>query len=318
MGISPGVMNVLKLVECTVAKRMNERILVTGVSGPIGAALLPLLKARGYRIVRLVRHTASREGEIRWNPSEPLQANSVSGFEAVIHLAGESVVGRWTAAKKKQILESRVFGTKNLCAALAGASQKPRVFVSASAIGYYGDRGEEILSERSPSGQGFLPEVCRQWEAATKAASEAGIRAVSVRIGILLSAGGGALHKMLTPFRFGLGGRMGNGRQWWSWIHVQDLVGAIHHILKSDLLEGPVNGVGPHPVTNAEFTSTLASVLARPAIFPMPAIAARLVFGQMADELLLASQRVEPAKLVGSGYPFQFTDLRHALVDLLH
>jgi uncharacterized protein len=297
---------------------MQARILVTGVSGPIGAALLPFLKARGYRIVRLVRHTASGEGEIRWNPSEPLDASSVSGFEAVIHLAGESVVGRWTEAKKKQILESRVFGTKNLCTALARASEKPRVLLSASATGYYGHRGDEILSERSPSGQGFLPEVCRQWEAATKSASDAGIRAISLRIGILLSARGGALHEMLTPFRFGLGGRLGDGRQWWSWIHVQDLVGAVYHILKRDFLEGPVNGVCPHPVTNAEFTRTLASVLSRPAIFPMPAMAARLVFGQMADELLLASQRVEPGKLIGSGYPFQFTDLRGALADLLH
>jgi uncharacterized protein len=295
----------------------GERVLVSGVSGPIGAALLPFLKARGCRIVHLVRHTASGEGEIAWKPSAPLDANSVSGFEAVIHLAGESIIGHWTETKKRRILESRVLGTKNLCQALAKAPQKPRVFVSASAIGYYGDRGEESLRERSPSGDGFLPKVCQQWEAATKTASDAGIRAVSIRIGIVLSAGGGALPKMLTPFRFGLGGRMGNGRQWWSWIHVQDLVGAIYHILKTDLLQGPVNGVCPHPVTNAEFTMTLASVLSRPAIFPMPAIAARLVFGQMADELLLASQRVEPAKLIASGYPFQFTDLRTALMDLL-
>jgi uncharacterized protein len=296
---------------------MNEPVLVSGVSGPIGAALLPFLKTRGYRIVRLVRRTASEEGEIRWNPSAPLDRNSVSGFGAVIHLAGESVIGRWTEAKKKRILESRVLGTKNLCEALAQAPQRPRVFVCASATGYYGDRGEESLRERSPSGQGFLPEVCRQWEAATKPAADAGIRTVSLRMGVVLSTRGGALQKMLTPFRLGLGGRIGTARQWWSWIHVEDLIGAIHHILKNDLLQGPVNGVGPRPVTNAEFTRTLASVLSRPAIFPMPAMAARLVFGQMADEVLLASQRVEPAQLIASGYPFQFIDLRNALVDLL-
>jgi uncharacterized protein len=296
---------------------MNDRVLVSGVSGPIGAALLPFLKARSCRIVRLVRNRPSGEGETAWRPSAPLDANSVSGFDAVIHLAGESVFGRWTEAKKRRILESRVLGTNNLCQALARAPQKPRVLVCASAIGYYGDRGDENLRERSTSGQGFLPEVCRQWEAATKPASDAGIRTVSIRTGIALSARGGALQKMLTPFRLGLGGRIGNGGQWWSWVHVQDLVGAIHHILKTDLLQGPVNGVCPHPVTNAEFTRILASVLSRPAIFPMPAIAARLVFGQMADEMLLASLRVEPAKLISSGYPFQFTDLRSALVDLI-
>jgi uncharacterized protein (TIGR01777 family) len=296
---------------------MNENVLVSGVSGLIGAALLPFLKTRGYRIVRLVRRTASEEGEIGWNPSAPLDANAVSGFGAVIHLAGESVIGRWTEAKKKRILESRALGTKNLCEALAKAPQKPRVLVCASATGYYGDRGEESLRERSTSGRGFLSEVCRQWEAATKPAADAGIRTVSLRIGIVLSTRGGALQKMLTPFRLGLGGRIGTARQWWSWIHVEDLIGAIHHILKNDLLQGPVNGVCPRPVTNAEFTRTLASVLSRPAIFPVPAIAARLAFGQMADEVLLASQRVEPAKLIASGYPFQFVDLRNALLDLL-
>jgi uncharacterized protein (TIGR01777 family) len=191
------------------------------------------------------------------------------------------------------------------------------VLISASAVGYYGDRGEEVLREDSPSGQGFLPEVCREWEAATKPATDTGIRTVQIRIGLVLSPVGGALQKMLTPFRLGVGGNMGSGRQWWSWIDVQDLVGAIHHILKSDLLQGPVNLVAPKPVTNAEFTKTLAAVLSRPAIFPMPVFAARLAFGQMADELLLASQRVEPTKLISSGYPFQHSDLRKALEAIL-
>lgn len=291
----------------------SPRILVSGVSGPIGAALLPSLKARGYEITRLVRGPVSREGQIGWDPATPLSPESVSGFEAVIHLAGESIVGRWTEAKKKRILDSRVQGTRHLAEALAKTKDRPRVLVAASAIGYYGDRGDEFLREESSSGQGFLPEVCRQWEAAAQPATQAWIRTVYMRTGVVLSQKGGALQKMLPPFRLGLGGNIGNGQQWLSWIDVQDWVGALHHILKTDLLQGPVNLVSPKPVTNAEFTKTLASVLSRPAIFPMPAFAARLVFGQMADELLLASQRVEPSKLVASGYPFQYSDLKKSL-----
>lgn len=292
------------------------RILVSGVSGPIGAALLPSLQARGYQVTRLVRGAAGHT-QIPWDPARPPAPESVSGFDAIIHLAGETVVGRWTAAKKARIRDSRVLGTRNLAQALAQASQRPPVLITASAIGYYGDRGDEILREDSSPGKGFLPEVCREWEAATEAASAAGIRTAQVRIGLVLSPVGGALQKMLTPFKLGLGGNMGNGRQWWSWIDVGDLVGAIHHILENDRLAGPVNAVAPSPVTNAEFTKTLAGVLSRPAILPMPALAARLAFGQMADELLLASQRVEPTKLMASGYPFQHSDLKKALEDLL-
>jgi uncharacterized protein len=295
----------------------SSRILVSGVSGPIGEALMPSLKAGGYSVTRLVRGKPSGESQIAWDPLQPLAPESVSGFEAVIHLAGESVVGRWTEGKKRSILESRALGTRHLAEALAKTSKRPRVMISASASGYYGNRNDEILRETSSSGNGFLPEVCRQWEGATKVASEAGIRTVHLRIGIMLSTTGGALQKMLLPFRMGVGGSMGTGAQWWSWIHIQDLVGAVHHILKSDLIQGPVNAVAPRPVTNAEFTRTLASVLSRPAIFPMPAFAARLAFGQIADELLLASQRIEPAKLISSGYPFQYPDLRRALENLL-
>jgi uncharacterized protein (TIGR01777 family) len=287
------------------------RILVSGVSGPIGAALLPSLHARGYQVIRLVRLGASGEGQIPWEPAQPLAPESVTGFDAVIHLAGETVVGRWTATKKARIRDSRVLGTRHLAQALAQAALRPSVLITASAVGYYGDRGDEILREDSPPGQGFLPEVCREWEAATQVAAAAGIRTAQVRIGLVLSPVGGALQKMLTPFKLGLGGNMGNGHQWWSWIDVQDLVGAIHHILENDRLKGPVNAVAPNPVTNAEFTKTLARVLSRPAIFPMPA------FGQMADELLLASQRVEPGKLVASGYVFQSSDLRAMLENLL-
>jgi hypothetical protein len=254
---------------------------------------------------------------VTWDPEKPPSPEAVSGFEAVIHLAGETIVGRWTDAKKKKIRDSRVAGTRHLAEALAKAAQRPRVFIAGSAIGYYGDRGEEVLREDSASGTGFLCEVCREWEAAAQPAIDAGIRTANIRTGVVLSPNGGALGKMLPPFKMGLGGRIGDGRQWMSWIDVQDMVGAIHHIMKTDLLQGPVNMTAPKPVTNAEFTKTLAAVLHRPAIFPMPAFAARLAFGQMADELLLASQRVEPTKLVRSGYPFQHADLRGALTAIL-
>jgi len=275
------------------------------------------LNARGYEVTRLVRSPASGEGQINWDPAKPLAPESVSGFAAVIHLAGESIVGRWTEAKKKRIRESRVGPTRNLAQSLAKAKDRPRVFVTASAIGYYGDRGDEVLRESSAPGKGFLAEVCRDWEAASQPAADAGIRSVQLRTGLVLSPDGGALQKMVLPFRLGIGGNIGNGRQWWSWIDIQDWVGALHHILKTDLLQGAVNLVAPRPVTNAEFTKILASVLSRPAIFPMPAFAARLAFGQMADELLLARQRVEPAKLISSGYPFHYSDLRKALEAIL-
>jgi uncharacterized protein (TIGR01777 family) len=287
-------------------------ILVSGASGLIGAALLPALVERGYQVVRLVRSANPAAGQIAWDPAQPLRPQSVSGFEAVVHLAGESVVGRWTEAKKRRILESRVQGTRHLAEALAEAPLRPRVLVSASAIGYYGNRGDAVLTEDSPPGQGFLPEVCGAWERAAEPAERARIRTVQLRIGIVLSRDGGALQKMLAPFRLGAGGNLGDGRQWWSWIDVRDLVGAICHALTGTVV-GPVNLVSPRPVTNREFTKTLGAVLSRPAIVPMPAFAARLVFGQMADELLLASQRVEPAKLIAGGYSFEHTELKAAL-----
>ncbi len=296
---------------------MISRILVSGVSGPIGAALLPSLKSRGYEVTRLVRGTPAGSDQIAWNPGQPIAPEKVSGFDAVIHLAGESIVGRWTKAKKIKIRESRVAGTTNLAAALAQADPKPRVFVCSSAIGYYGDRGNEVLHETSKSGVGFLPDVCREWEAATQAAAKAGIRTVQMRTGVVLSPQGGALSKMLLPFKMGVGGKIGDGWQWMSWIDVQDVVGAIHHILKSDLLQGPVNIVAPKPVTNAEFTKTLGSVLSRPAILPVPALAVKLAFGEMGETVLLGSQRVEPTQLVMSGYPFRFSTLQASLEHIL-
>jgi hypothetical protein len=241
----------------------------------------------------------------------------VSGFDAIIHLSGESVAGRWTAAKKRRIRDSRVASTRNLSQALASGEKKPAVFLSASAIGYYGNRGEEDLTEESRPGSGFLAEVSHEWEAATKPASDAGVRTVNLRIGIVLSRHGGALKPMLLPFRFGLGGRIGSGQQWWSWIHIDDLVSAVWHILRTESVHGVVNMTAPNPATNAEFTRTLASELHRPAMLPIPAFVARLAFGELADEGLLSSARVKPKKLMTSRFEFQFPNLSEALTNLL-
>jgi uncharacterized protein len=268
--------------------------------------------------VRLVRGSAKNSSQISWDPLAPLPSQSVSGFDAVIHLAGESVVGHWTNQKKSAIRDSRVLGTRHLARALAQSEVKPRVLICASAIGFYGNRGDEILGEKSPMGRGFLAEVCGEWEDISQIASDAGIRTVNIRIGLVLSPKGGVLGKMLTPFNLGLGGRIGSGQQWSSWIHVDDIVGGIHHAMQTDSLAGPVNLVAPNAVRNAEFTKVLASVLRRPAIFPVPEFALRLAFGkQAADEMLLASQRVQPGKLGSSGYKFRFRELRPALENLL-
>src|ERR1700726_2368029 len=288
---------------------MSSRILVSGVSGPIGSALLPSLRTSGWSVVRLVRGGAAGGGQIAWDPAKPIAPEDVSGFDAVIHLAGESIFGRWTAVKKAKIRNSRVAGTLHLASALARAEDKPKVFICGSAIGYYGNRGDETLQEGSAPGTGFLAEVCREWEEAAAPAVEAGIRTAHLRTGIVLSPKGGALGAMLVPFKLGLGGRTGDGRQWMSWIDVQDMVGGILHILKNEAMQGPVNMVGPKPVRNAEFAATLASVLSRPAIFPMPAFVAKAVFGEMGEELLLGGQNVEAGKLISSGYLFRYGEL---------
>ncbi len=295
-----------------------NRVLVSGVSGPIGAALLPYLESQGARIVRLVRGQARGVDQVSWDTLQPFAPVAVSGFEAVIHLAGESIAGRWTEAKKNAIRESRVQGTTHLATALAQCESRPRVFICASAIGCYGNRGDEVLTEASAAGQGFLPEVCGEWEAASRIAADAGIRTVNLRIGLVLSPKGGALEKMLTPFKLGVGGRIGSGQQWWSWVHVDDIVGALHQALHTGSLSGPVNMVAPNPARNTEFTQVLASVLRRPAFCSVPAFAARLAFGKMAaEELLLSSARVTPAKLLDSGYAFRFPELRATLEELL-
>jgi uncharacterized protein len=292
---------------------MSVKVLISGASGPIGAALLSLLRERGDQVTKLVRHSTSQSGEIQWDPMQPVSPESVSGFDAVIHLAGESIVGRWNPKRKAAIRDSRVLGTRHLAEALAKAKQPPSVLVSASAIGYYGNRGEEVLREDSAPGAGFLPDVCREWEAVTAAASHAGIRVVNVRIAMVLSPKGGALEAMVTPFRLGVGGRMGSGQQWWSWIDVGDLAAAFVFAMENKSVQGPVNGASPNAVRNAEFTKVLASTLSRPAIFPMPAFAARLALGEMADELLLASQHVVPDRLTSSGFRFQYGELAASL-----
>ncbi len=292
------------------------RILVSGSRGLIGSELIPALESAGHTVVRLVRGNA-KAGEVGWLPSGHIATAALEGVDAVIHLAGETIQGRWTAEKKHAIRESRIEGTRNLVAALSKMGRPPQVFISASAIGYYGDRGTEILTEESPGGIDFLAQVVRDWEAAAEAASQAGIRTVETRLGVVLSPKGGALAKMLTPFRLGAGGRVGSGRQVWSWIAIEDVIGAVLHILSTSVLRGPVNVVAPHPVSNAEFTRTLARVLHRPALFPMPAIAVRTVFGEMGSALLLSSQRAIPAKLEATGYRFKFPDLKRALEHLL-
>lgn len=292
-------------------------ILASGTSGPIGGALVPALEAAGHRVTRLVRRAPAARGEFQWDPSKPIVPETVSGYDAVIHLAGETIVGHWDAKKKQKIRDSRVTSTRNLVQALVQSANTPRVLISASAIGYYGDRGSEMLTENSEPGYNFLGMVCREWEAATQPAAEAGIRTVQVRIGVMLSMAGGALKQMVTPFRYGLGGIIGNGKQYWSWVALDDVVGAVQHALAHEGLAGPVNVVSPHPVTNIDFTRAIAQVVRRPALFPLPPFAVRLFFGQMGEELLLASARVLPTKLEASGYKFRYPELKPALVDIL-
>jgi len=295
------------------------RILLTGSSGLIGHALLSFLTADGHKVVPLTRSQTHAGGRhISWDPAAGMiDVKDLEDFDAVVHLAGESIVGRWTPERKARILESRVKGTRLLCESLAHLRSRPIVLVSASAIGFYGNRGDRVLDEESPAGSLFLSEVAKAWEAATQPARRNGIRVVNLRIGFVLSKAGGGLAAMLLPFKLGMGGRVGNGRQYLSWIAIDDVVGAISYAILSDALHGPVNAVAPHPVTNREFTKTLGRVLWRPTIFPLPAFAARMVMGEMADELLLASTRVEPKRLLASGYEFKFPQLPDALRHVL-
>ena len=306
-------------VECLAM----ARVLISGASGLIGSALLPVLESGGDEVVRLVRGPARAKNEVQWEPMREVSPELVSGFDVVIHLSGENVAGRWTAEKKRKIRDSRVVSTRNLAWAIAKAEIPPRTFVCASAIGYYGNRGNEVLTEDSTSGEGFLPEVCREWEAAAHVGI-AGVRVVNLRFGIVLSKEGSALKEMLRPFRLGLGGKVGRGRQWWSWIHIEDAISAVLNCLPAGRgrlaphnLSGAVNIVSPNPVTNAEFTRVLAAVMRRPAIFAVPAFAAKLAFGEFAEEGMLASARVLPKKLEESGFEFRYRELGGAIAELL-
>ncbi|CAN5816965.1 hypothetical protein BH20ACI3_BH20ACI3_10080 [soil metagenome] len=295
------------------------KLLISGSHGLVGKALVKSLEAEGHEIFRLVRHAPGSDSEIEWSPERySIALARLEGFDAVVHLAGESIAsGRWDEEKKRKIRESRVKGTKLLSDALANLARPPRILISASAIGYYGNRGDELLTETSRPGEDFLAGVCVEWEKATAHAAEKGIRVVNTRFGIILDSEGGALAKMLPPFRMGVGGKIGGGKQWMSWIALADVIGAIEHVLASETLNGPVNFVTPNPVRNAEFTQTLGRVLSRPTIFPIPAFGARLVFGEMADALLLSSQRVEPGRLKTADYQFKYSQLEGALRHVL-
>lgn len=296
------------------------KILVSGASGLVGSAVVSNLSSKGVEVLQLVRATPRDEArEVLWNPEKGIEdAGKLEGLDAVIHLAGEPIAeGRWTEEKKRRIRESRVRGTGVLAEALARLERRPSALLSASAIGYYGSRGAEILTEETKPGDDFLARVCRGWEEATAPAVEAGIRVVKMRFGVILSAQGGALAKMLTPFKLGVGGRLGSGEQYMSWITLDDVVGVIDYLLEQDSLSGPVNTVAPEPVTNREFTKALGEALSRPTLFPVPKFALRLAFGEMADVALLASQRVEPARLKASGYIFKHPKLKAALRHVL-
>lgn len=296
-----------------------KRILVTGASGLVGTALVPLLRTAGHEIVTAVRRTPSGVHEIQWEPEKGrLAAGDLDGFDAVVHLAGENIAGgRWTAARKARMKASRVDGTTLLANQLTSLKNPPSVLVSASAIGFYGERGEEALDESSPAGTGFLPEVCAPWEAATAAATDRGIRVVLPRIGVVLSPQGGALAKMLRPFGMGVGGVVGSGRQYMSWITLDDLIGVLFRAVHDDRMRGPVNAVAPEPVSNLTFTKTLGHVLARPTVAPLPAPMVSLLFGEMGRELLLSSTRVLPARLDELGHDFRHTHLEAGLRHVL-
>jgi uncharacterized protein (TIGR01777 family) len=295
------------------------KILVTGATGMIGTALIARLKKEGHDTARLVRSGPAAGTDVLWDPNAgTINLAGLEGFDAVVHLAGESIAsGRWTAARKERIRKSRVKGTRLLAESLVKLQHPPKVLVSSSAIGYYGDRGNTVLTEESSPGTGFLSDVCRLWEAATEPASQKGIRVVHVRTGIVLSTRGGALVAMLLPFRLGVGGKIGTGGQYMSWITITDQCRAIVHAIQTEKIRGPINAVSPNAVTNAVFTKALGAALHRPTLFPLPAFAARMMLGEMADALLLASTRVQPARLQSSGFTFNDREIGPALKHVL-
>jgi uncharacterized protein (TIGR01777 family) len=300
-------------------KVLTMKVLVSGSSGLIGSALVNRLRRDGHEVVRLVRGAADAPDTVGWDPrAGTIDAAALDGVGGVVHLAGAPIAAsRWSKRVKQQILASRVEGTRTLAEALARLLQPPRVLVSASGVGFYGDRGDEVLDEDGLGGTGFLAEVARQWEAATAAASAAGIRVVMMRLGVVLSASGGALPRMVLPFKFGAGGPVGSGRQYMSWITLDDAVSAMLYAVETDTLSGPVNTVAPSPVTNREFASVLGRVLRRPSVLPLPALAVKTLMGEMGVELLLASTRAVPGKLEASGFTFEHPELEDGLRHVL-
>jgi hypothetical protein len=294
------------------------RVAVSGSHGLIGRALVPLLTTGGHHVIRLVRRSAA-DGEVAWSPNaDRFDASPLEGIDGVVHLAASNIAaGRWTDSRKQLLRDSRVSATRVLSEGLARLARPPKVLVAASAVGWYGDRGEQLLDEQSRAGHGFLADLAQEWEAATQPAMQAGIRVVSLRFGVVLSPQDGALRKMLPAFRWGVAGTLGSGRQYWSWIALDDAAGAIQHALLTDSLIGPVNAVAPSPVTNRDFTKTLGRVLARPTWIPVPATVIRWMVGEMADELLLSSARVVPRRLMETGYDFRHDNLEEALRHLL-
>ncbi len=290
------------------------KILVAGSSGLIGTAFCSRLEREGHEVVRLVRR-APAQGELYWDPEAgELEQEALEGIEAAVHLGGRNIAGgRWTATVKEQLRQSRVQTTQLLATRLAELVAPPKVLVCASAVGIYGHRRDEELDEESDTGEGFLAELGRAWEGASALAAEAGIRVVQARLGIVLSRRGGALAKMLLPFRLGVGGKIGDGRQYVGWISLEDAVAALIYAVENDALRGPVNLTAPQPVTNAELTRTLGRVLRRPTLLPLPAFAAKVVLGELAEEGLLASQRVRPTRLLEAGFEFAYPELEGAL-----
>ena len=295
------------------------KILVTGATGLVGSELVPFLTQQGHEVNRLTHSKPKEANDIVWDPARnQLPKARIEGTDAIVHLAGENIAGkRWNEKVKEELRRSRLDGTKLLCETIAQMQSPPKSLICASAIGFYGNRGSELLNETSAAGTGFLADLCKDWEAACEPARQKGIRVVNIRIGVVLTPKGGALAKMIPPFKMGVGGIMGSGNQYWSWISIDDVVGVINHCLTHEKISGPVNTTTPRPVTNYEFTKALGAVLGRPTILPMPAFAARLALGEMADALLLSSARVMPNRLSETGYQFHHPALEPALQSLL-
>lgn len=291
-------------------------VAITGASGLIGSNLADFLTTGGHRVIRLVRDSRQlADDSIYWNPATgEIDVEGLVGADALVHLAGTSIAsGRWTEARKRSIKQSRVKGTELISRTLATMSGGPRILVSASAVGFYGDRGSERINETALAGKGFLAEVCRAWEGAAKPAERAGVRVTTLRTGVSLSPAGGALGQMLLPFKMGAGGRLGSGKQYLSWIDNDDLIAAIHHVLMTDSIRGPVNATAPHPVTNSTFTAALGRTLSRPTVIPVPAFAVKAAFGQLGTEALLWGQRALPEKLLESGFTFFYEGVEESM-----